>query len=261
MKHTINKIKKLLGNVSLRKLKRLAMNPTLALTVYRGLAASVKKDNMDMENEVNVTPNKLSQLSGQSHNRAKKYQAEIVNDDEFYREIDDKKRELDKKGVLSGVTSNIDAQTMYVLCRLVKPELVVQTGVRFGSFDAHISAALNKNKKGKMYSIDLNEQYEGFKCGYLIREKDRGRWELVVGDAKDKLSRLMSQLDSVDLFIHDSTHTKKHMRWEFEEAYENINASGFMASHDVLKNDVFRLFAKEKDMQWIRIRNLGIARK
>jgi len=150
---------------------------------------------------------------------------------------------------------------MYVVCRLTKPDVVIGSGVRFGSFDAHITAALNKNDNGVMYGIDLPNAIEKFDYGYLIPGSCEKRWELRLGDAKDILPELLEKVGPVDIFLHDSLHTRKHMKWEFEIAYPRIIKGGILASHDVLLSNVFGNFANSKDMTWTRVRNQGVAQK
>ena len=44
------------------------------------------------------------------------------------------------------------------------------------------------------------------------------RWELILGDSKIELPRLLRDLDSVDVFFHDSLHIYDYMMFEVKTA-------------------------------------------
>ena len=43
---------------------------------------------------------------------------------------------------------------LYILCKLAKPELIVETGVAYGLSSMYILQAFEENKKGSLHSID-----------------------------------------------------------------------------------------------------------
>ena len=47
---------------------------------------------------------------------------------------------------------------LYGICRRINPEIVVETGVSIGTSSSFILQALEDNKKGHLYSIDLPDQ-------------------------------------------------------------------------------------------------------
>ena len=47
------------------------------------------------------------------------------------------------------MSSLFDCETMYLLVRVLKPEIVVETGVAQGAVSAHILEAFERNKKGR----------------------------------------------------------------------------------------------------------------
>jgi hypothetical protein len=44
---------------------------------------------------------------------------------------------------------------LYVIARLLRPRVIIESGVSSGISSAHILAALRKNGRGKLHSIDL----------------------------------------------------------------------------------------------------------
>lgn len=125
---------------------------------------------------------------------------------------------------------------LYLLIRVVQPEVVVETGVSIGQSSQSILLAMEANGKGKLYSIELpNCQIlaDGETIGMLVDAPLRHRWHLILGDAREKLPGLLKQLEPIDIFFHDSLHTEKYMMWEYETAWPYLRKGGYLLSHDV----------------------------
>lgn len=166
---------------------------------------------------------------------------------------------------------------LYRLVRFTQPEKIVETGVYRGVSSSYVLAALEDNGKGRLFSIDLPQaKYRdpvsgrldnsplipGEEVGFAIPSRLRSRWQLRLGDAREELPRLLADLGTIQLFIHDSEHTYQHMTWEFELAYQHLPAGGFLVSDDVNWNDSFHDFVSKHDPSWSMVvkNRLGIAR-
>jgi hypothetical protein len=145
--------------------------------------------------------------------------------------------------ILSG-TDWEEAQVLYSLTRLLKPDAVVETGVAGGITSAFILTALRDNARGTLFSIDLptvglvSDGLEYWrppenKPGWLIPDPLRVRWNLILGGAQDKLGSLLAELGEVGIFLHDSLHTFRHQRFEYNTAWPHIMPGGLLLSHDV----------------------------
>src|SRR5207245_10685715 len=77
----------------------------------------------------------------------------------------------------------------------------------------------------------------------LLPAELRNRWDLHLGDAKDLLPKLLSELDRIDIFIHDSLHTYEHMLFEFRTAWPHLCDGGILLSDDTDWNEAFLEFA------------------
>jgi len=124
------------------------------------------------------------------------------------------------QGVFSGAHNADPAlgELCYALCRLLRPAVVLETGVAYGVTSAHILAALAVNGRGRLHSIDLpplGVESDGY-VGRLVPEHLRTRWELHRGESARVLPRLLRELPSVGLFVHDSLHTYRCIRNELE---------------------------------------------
>jgi len=153
----------------------------------------------------------------------------------------------------------------YITIRACRPEIVVETGVANGVSSAYILLALQKNQKGTLYSIGLNDpQYlpTGKSLGWIVPDSLKTRWKLLTGDSLVLLPSLLDQLGRIDLFIHDSLHTYDHMLWEFRTAFPHLRPGGLLFSDDAGWNAAFSDFCKEVSPEHSAIlRGIGFLQK
>jgi hypothetical protein len=173
---------------------------------------------------------------------------------------------LQKRPMLAGI--NI----FYVLPRVLRPSILVETGVAAGSMTRLVLAALNKNNHGHLYSIDL-PAHKGDKSidwslssalntGFLIPSLYRDRWSLIAEDATYALPRLFEQQKKVDFFIHDSLHIFSHMLLEYSLAVAHMNNNSVIVSDDITMNSAFLTFFETLGYPIFiesRNRNVGVA--
>jgi hypothetical protein len=136
------------------------------------------------------------------------------------------------------------ARSIYVICRLLHPDVVLETGVAYGVTSAFTLQALAVNRKGTLISIDLPplgkdaDQH----VGAFIPQELRDRWRLHRGPAKRILPGLLPSIREIGLFVHDSLHTYRHMSFEFETAWPYVRPGGVVVADNVDLNDAFRKF-------------------
>ena len=133
------------------------------------------------------------------------------------------------------------ARCCYLSCRLIQPSVVMETGVAYGVSSAFILKALEANGRGTLHSVDLpplRMKAERF-WGIAVPDELRGRWCLHRGSSTPVLPRLLRQMGSVDLFVHDSLHTYRNMRREFETVWPYLRTGGLLLADDVERNRAF----------------------
>jgi predicted O-methyltransferase YrrM len=158
-----------------------------------------------------------------------------------------------------------DALFLYWLVRKLKPKTIVQTGVCNGMSSAFMMLGLVKNgldgslhvidlppvfnsndagwtAKGKVYGVVIPQ---GKSSGWMVPDAYRDRFEVWTGDAKVLLPKMIDQVDSVDLFYHDSDHTYNHMMFEFREAKRKLKPGGLVVGDDISWNASVWDFADE----------------
>ena len=142
-------------------------------------------------------------------------------------------------------------KAIYLCTRLLKPNLIIETGVAKGASTQAFLLALHNNKKGKLYSIEL--PVEGFCSDGQIHRNEttaefvddylKDRWELILGDSKIELPSLLNQVGNIDIFMHDSLHTYEHMKYEFDAVKYRAK---YIFSDDIFWNHAFREAAGNK---------------
>lgn len=162
-------------------------------------------------------------------------------------------------------------EDLYALVRSQEPDTVVETGVCNGFSTLSLLSALEENGRGSLYSIDFpyraDESLAEFRAdtfdhyggaaipadrdpGWIVPEDLRDRWLLRLGKSQRELPKLVSSLDAIDLFVHDSEHSVPCMLFEFEIAWEWLSPGGVLVADDVSWNDAFETFVTVRDAEW-----------
>ncbi|MEM2045603.1 MAG: class I SAM-dependent methyltransferase [Candidatus Bathyarchaeia archaeon] len=150
---------------------------------------------------------------------------------------------------------------LYVACKLLQPEVVVETGTGSGLASAFILKALSENGKGVLYSIDLprsvyqteagekiDETYwvpEGRESGWAVPDDLRryAGWKSFIGKSSELLPKIARECRSIDIFFHDSEHTYQNMYFEYRTVYPYLKIGGLLLPHDINLNNAFIDFA------------------
>lgn len=153
-----------------------------------------------------------------------------------------------------------DGPSLYLLVRLLKPAIVVETGVAAGVSSCFILRAMQDNNMGRLYSIEAAATIkpQDKKTGWLVPDGLRHRWELLIGDSKQLLGPLLDKVGSIDCFMHDSLHTYEHMFWELGAAWGHLSSKSLLLVHDVGENRAFFDFMREKKVPWSAYRVHGL---
>jgi predicted O-methyltransferase YrrM len=168
--------------------------------------------------------------------------------------------------------------TLYVIMRALRPETVVETGGTPGKSTAFILRAMHRNACGHLYTIDLppdaaqntqlqvSESYHealpsGTASGWVVPDEWRTRHTQLLGSSREHLPTVLEELQTIDVFLHDSDHSYENMTWEFQTAFPALEKSGLMLSDDVRANGAFRDFCRTRDLASRQVYNLGAARR
>jgi hypothetical protein len=163
--------------------------------------------------------------------------------------------ELEAKGVRPGPESFLAwndgdaglARAIFCLVRHMRPKKVVETGVGHGVTSRFILEALRLNGEGALWSIDLPpmDREMRSRVGLAVGTELRERWTLIKGSSRRRLPKLLSNLGEIDLFIHDSLHTERNVRFEMDRGWAALGPNGALVVDDVDANRGFEVFTKE----------------
>jgi predicted O-methyltransferase YrrM len=133
---------------------------------------------------------------------------------------------------------------VYYACRALRPRVVIETGVAYGVTSACILTALAGNGAGRLWSIDLPPLGKAGDAyvGALVPEELRSRWQLNRGASRRLLPGILASLRHVDLFVHDSLHTRANMLWEFETVWPALTPGALLVADDAGDNSAFAEF-------------------
>ena len=206
-----------------------------------------------------------------SDEKIEQYNEEIIQLDEhvysFFKELENKKYPSPEKPYPIDYSINSDSRRfLYILCRILKPKNIIETGVAYGLSSVYILKALKENQVGTLHSIDsvFRPWQSKEMIGAIIPDELKSRWNFIFGKSSEKLELIFNKIENADIFIHDSLHTYKNMIFEFESAEKNLKKSGIILSDDVLDNDAFYDFTNKKELEnyLIKVKNdsgLGVA--
>ena len=173
----------------------------------------------------------------------------------FQRVWDDIRRDLAAKGLsfgryTYGEYSDADASmaaTTWCAMHHLNPHRVLETGVARGVTSRVILEAMSANGGGHLWSVDLPHLFDPelhSETAAAVPDRDRDRWTYVRGSSRRRLPGLVSELGRIDMFVHDSLHTARNMRFEMRTVWPALRSGGVMLVDDVY-NQAFRDFLRE----------------
>lgn len=110
---------------------------------------------------------------------------------------------------------------IYVTLRATSPSSVLETGVAAGVSSNLILNCIDRNKKGKLISIDITDQ-----VGELIDARFLNRWELKVLPKFNRakaLDHLLMEIGNTEVFLHDSNHELSWQELEWKLVSKRMN--------------------------------------
>jgi predicted O-methyltransferase YrrM len=178
----------------------------------------------------------VAELTAQPVAKIRTYIAEINNDSQLKahvraRTLTSKRRRLADSEVRLSRRAG-----WYAIIRAVKPSHVVETGTDKGLGSCAMAAALLRNGHGVLTTIDINPD-----SGYLIAGDYAGVTERVIGDSVQVLQKGVM---TIDLFLHDSLHTRAYEIAEFEAVAPQLSGRAVVLSDNAHVTDALPTWAE-----------------
>lgn len=129
------------------------------------------------------------------------------------------------------------ARAAWCIARHTRPGVVVETGVARGLTTRIVLEALEANGHGQLYSIDLSPPLDqdrlSHETGAAVTDKLKPRWTLIEGSSRRRLPGLLRELGTIDMFIHDSRHTRRNICFELKLAWSALRPGGMILADDI----------------------------
>ena len=200
----------------------------------------------------------ITNLTDANAMEIQEYFAEIRLNQEFHDRIEENRSVFGRRRYSSwdfGISVAL-GKLLYATCRRQKPDIVVETGVASGVSSSYILCALEQNKHGQLYSIDLPWWQEN-QSGWMVPDYLRHRWHLILDKSSEKLVPLLKKVARIDIFLHDSEHSYQNMLWEFQTAWAYLKDGGLLLSHNIDNNDAFSDFCQDRGVKGYSLTNMG----
>ena len=133
-------------------------------------------------------------------------------------------------------------ELLKMLIKELRPATVIETGVANGISTRQILSAFKEFHLGdsKLYSFDID---------YWVGTPDLlndPQFNFVVIDSQNSFLDAMKEIQTVDLFYHDSDHSYDNQMLEYETAWEILNPkNGVLVSDDINWSNAFLDFCKK----------------
>ena len=120
-----------------------------------------------------------------------------------------------------------EGQVLYALVRYTRPTLVYEFGTSVGGSTGHIAAALKKNRKGKLITLDIEPN-----AGENVDKALYKQVEFVTADA------WLYNLEPCNFVFEDASHTAGLVECVARKARAALTPGGFCLHHDALQSAV-----------------------
>ncbi|SDR91246.1 Methyltransferase domain-containing protein [Nocardioides scoriae] len=191
------------------------------------------------------------------------YVRELEEDDDLVRHVRTMTQESDRRGLADSEVRFGRRLGWYALVRATRPNHVVETGTDKGLGSVVLAAALLRNGTGRLTTIDVNAE-----SGYLVTDRYAGVVERRLGDS---LALLGEESSPVDLFLHDSLHTRAHELAELAAVEPRLAPGALVLSDNAHATDALMTWAEQRgrsfsywqerpDRHWYPGCGIGLAR-
>ena len=139
--------------------------------------------------------------------------------------------ELQAKSGRADLDLYLPVHTMvYLICRKMRPQKVVETGVEKGGTSHMILQALDRNNSGRLWSIDIGSLfYRGrfvLDIGPLVEDRTKARWKLIKGDAQEVMGDVLGETGDIDVFCAGQGHTYEVQKHEGMHGWPCLRSGG-----------------------------------
>ena len=146
---------------------------------------------------------------------------------------------------------------LYYIVRHLKPNIVLESGVSAGISSRSILEGLEKNKKGELYSSDLQLHLDKKDIGILVKKELHHRWTLFDKGDEINLPIILNRINEIDIVYYDSEKSYSGKKIFFDRILTNFTPKIIIVD-DIDRDYWFRDFTKKNSYDHIVIGNVGM---
>lgn len=143
----------------------------------------------------------------------------------------------------------------YALVRVMRPALIIETGVHDGLGSMLLLRALERNEAdghpGRLVSFDVNPN-----AGWLVGS--HRLWDLRIQSSREGMPRLLEEAGQVGMFIYDGWHSYDDERRDLELAAENLASNGILVSDDAQVTHALSDLCAERGLAYFEFQELPV---
>jgi hypothetical protein len=208
----------------------------------------------------------LAVVTGKPEAEARHYIEELRGDKELAEHILIQMRQSQFSSVSDNRIGYARRLGWYALVRLLRPRVVVETGVDKGLGATVLCAALLRNRseghEGRYFGTDID-----ITAGWLLTPPYTAVGEILYGDSIESLRNLD---ETIDLFINDSDHSAEYEAREYETILSRLSREGVilgdnahvtskLAEFSSREGRSFLFFREEPANHWYPGAGIGIS--
>jgi hypothetical protein len=178
----------------------------------------------------------LVSVTGADIVEVRRFMSELEDDDSLRQHVASAGKASARRGVADREVRYGRRVGWYALVRILRPELIVETGTDKGLGSCVLAAALLANGSGRLQTIDINPD-----SGYLITGDYADVTERAMDDSLLVLTR---DQRPVDLFLHDSWHSFAHETSELEAVAPRLTTRAVVLSDNAHATDALMHWAE-----------------
>jgi hypothetical protein len=191
----------------------------------------------------------VSVVTGVSYSTVAGLLREIEEDEGIRRHVIERVRQGPKRHVSDETCVFGRRAGWYAFARILKPRVVVETGIDKGLGSVLLCAALMRNQAegfpGQYFGTDINPA-----AGFLLAEPYSSVGRVLYGDSIQSLQ----SIPSIDLFVNDSDHSAEYERREYETIMPKLASGGVILGDNCHCNDVLAELSAEVGRQFVFFR-------
>lgn len=183
----------------------------------------------------------VATLTGAPVQQVRAVIAEAQSDGELHEHIRRGIEASDRRGLADRKVRLGRRLGWYALVRVLRPDHVVETGTDKGHGSVVLAAALLRNGRGRLTTIDIHPD-----SGYLISGPYAKVADRIVGDSIAALG----DVRGVDIFLHDSLHTFGHEAAELAAVGPRLTSNALVLSDNAHATDALMRWAEQSGRQF-----------